>query len=135
MCFSVCAVLACVLSWSPASSQNRRQVKPKSVKLEQQLARLAELGFKLEDRISLDDILHSFDRKQYERMNIVKEREGHRFYVKDGGQAMLLFYLDSRKVADLNRLTNNALKPVLAQVENAINDEYAVLSALLMRLT
>jgi hypothetical protein len=41
------------------------------------------------------------------------QRDEHRFYFRDEGQGMLLFYLDSKKAADLNRLTNNALKPVL----------------------
>lgn len=42
------------------------------------------------------------------------EREGHRFYFKDNGQAMVLFYLDSKTAAELNRLSGNALQPVLA---------------------
>lgn len=43
------------------------------------------------------------------------ERDGFRFYFKDNGQAMVLFYLDPRTAAELNRLSNNALKPVLAK--------------------
>ena len=43
------------------------------------------------------------------------ERDGRRFYFKDNGQAMVLFYLDERSAAELNRLSNNALKPVLAE--------------------
>lgn len=42
------------------------------------------------------------------------ERDGHRFYCKDNGQAMVLFYLDPQTAAELNRLSNNALAPVLA---------------------
>lgn len=38
------------------------------------------------------------------------ERDGRRFYSKDNGQAMVLFYLDSQTAAELNRLSNNALK-------------------------
>lgn len=184
--------------------------------LEQQLAKLAELGLKLDDGINVDDILFSFDRKDYEErpfdlilfvlgieverapwgrlvcsrvwnfdtecitstgdyvrivnrfcqvagqpdclkdvsdfvdidagkawlkykvdgteqnwpvevnddwadtltLNYVMydiERGGHRFYFKDNGQAMVLFYLDSKAAAELNRLSNNALKPVLAE--------------------
>jgi hypothetical protein len=184
--------------------------------LEQQLAKLAELGLKLDDGITIDDILYSFDRKGYEEqpfdlilfvlgieverrpwgrsvcsrvwnfdtecitstgdyVRIVKrlcqvagdpdrltnvsdfvdidagkawlkykvggternwpvevnddwadaltlnyvmddiERDGNRFYFKDNGQAMVLFYLDSKRASELNRLSNNALKQVLAQ--------------------
>jgi len=43
------------------------------------------------------------------------ERDGHRFYAKDNGQAMVLFYLDSQHAEELNRLSRNALKPVLAE--------------------
>jgi hypothetical protein len=43
------------------------------------------------------------------------ERDGHRFFFKDNGQAMVLLYLDSETAAELNRLSNNALKPVLAE--------------------
>jgi hypothetical protein len=183
--------------------------------LEQQLAKLADLGLKLDPGITVDDILYSFDRKDYEErpfdlilfvlgieverapwgrpvcsgvwnfetecigstgdyVRIVKrlcqvagkpdclkdvsdfvdieggevwlkykvngterewpvevdddwadgltinyvmddiERDGLRFYFKDNGQAMVLFYLDSQTAAELNRLSNNALKPVLA---------------------
>jgi len=215
-CFSLCVVLASVLLLSPVAGQKRKQLKPKPVKLELQLAKLAELGFKLEDGITVDDLLYSFDRKDYENepydlilsvlgseverepwdrsfcsrvwnfdtecinetgdyVRVVKrlcqvaarpdclidvsdfvdleagkawlkykvngtarnwrvkveddwidsavlttvmkdiERDGHRFYFKDEGQAMVLFYLDSKKAADLNRLTNNALKLVLDQ--------------------
>ena len=203
-----------VLSEIIASSQKRKPVKPKPVKLEVQLAKLAELGFKLEDGITIDDILYSFDRKDYEKepydlilsvlgseverepwdrsicsrvwnfdmecivetgdyVRVVKrlcqvagrpdcltdvsdfvdlqgrkaslkykvngiernwqakveddwidlavlstvmkdiERDGHRFYGIDQGQGMVLFYLDAKTAADLNRLAKNALKPVL----------------------
>ncbi|MGE0761463.1 MAG: hypothetical protein AB7O38_30900 [Pirellulaceae bacterium] len=184
--------------------------------LEQQLAKLAELGLTLNDGVTIDDILYSFDRKDYEErpfdlilfvlgieverapwgrsvcsrvwnfdtecitstgdyvrimerlcqvagqadrlkdvsdfvdldagkawlsfkvdgtlrnwpievnddwadtltLNYVMadiERDGHRFYFKDNGQAMVLFYLDSNTATQLNRLSNNALKPVLAE--------------------
>jgi hypothetical protein len=184
--------------------------------LEQQLAKLAELGLRLDDGITIDHILYSFGRKDYEErpfdlilfvlgieverapwgrsvcsrvwnfdtecitstgdyVRIVKrlcqvagqpnclkdvsdfvdidagkawlkykvggternwpvevnddwadtltlnyvmddiERDGHRFYFKDNGQAMVLFYLDSKTAAELNLLPNNALKPLLAE--------------------
>jgi hypothetical protein len=184
--------------------------------LEQQLAKLAELGLKLDDGITVDDILYSFDREDYEKrpfalilfvlgieveraptgrsvcsrvwnfdtecivatgdyVRVVKrlcrvagqpdrlkdvrdfvdidagkawlkytvdgtmrnwpvevnddwadtltlsyvmddiERDGHRFYFKDNGQAMILFFLDSITAEELNRLSGNALKPVLAE--------------------
>ena len=184
--------------------------------LEQQLAKLAELGLTLDPGITVDDILHSFDRRDYEErpfdlilfvlgieverapwgravcsrvwnfdtecinstgdyVHIVKrlcqvagrpdflkdisdfvdidagkawlkykvngternwpvevnddwadtltlnyvmddiERDGRRFYFKDNGQAMVLFYLDAGSAAELNRLSSNALKPVLAE--------------------
>jgi hypothetical protein len=38
------------------------------------------------------------------------QRDGCRFYSKDNGQAMVLFYLDAHTAAELNRLSNNALK-------------------------
>ena len=214
LCFSLCLVLSFVISLSLVAGQKRKQVKPQPVKLEVQLDKLAALGFKLEDGITVDDILYSFDRKDYEKepydlilsvlgteverepwdrwicsrvwsfdtecivqtgdyVRVVKrlcqvagrpdcltdisdfvdlqagkawlkykvdgiernwrvkvqddwididilttvmkdiQRDGHRFYFRDEGQGMLLFYLDSKKAADLNRLTNNALKPVL----------------------
>jgi hypothetical protein len=232
--FSLCLVLVSVLSLSPPSKssvtrfseesfslsltiesrQYRQEVK--AIKLEEQLAKLAELGLKFDDGISIEDVLYSFDRKDYEErpydlilfvlgieverapwgrsvcsrvwnfdtecidstgdyVRIVKrlcrvagrpdcvtdvndfvdieagrawlrykvngternwsvkvkddwadtltvkhvmkdiERDGYRFYFKDNGQAMVLFYLDSKMAADLNRLSNNALKPVLAE--------------------
>lgn len=184
--------------------------------LEQQLATLAELGLKLDDGVTIDDILESFDREDYEDQpfdlilfvlgieverrpwgrpvcsrvwnfdaecigstgdyaRIVKrlcqvadqpdcvkdisdfvdvdagkawlkynvdgsqrnwtfeinddwvdaltinyvmddiERDGRRSYFKDNGQAMVLFYLDAGTAAELNRLSNNALKPVLSK--------------------
>lgn len=184
--------------------------------LEQQLAKLAELGLKLEPGITVDDILYSFDREDYEEqpfdlvlfvlgteverepwgrpvcsrvwnfdteciestgdyveiaerlcqvagqpgcfkdisdfvdiesgkrwlkytvdgternwpvevsddwadMSTVSyvmddlERDGRRFYFKDNGQAMILFYLDAQMAAEWNRLSNNALKPVLLE--------------------
>lgn len=212
LCFTLCLVLASVLSLSSQSNQKPKKMKP--VKLEVQLAKLAELGFKLDDGITIDDILYSFDRKVYEEkpydlilsvlgsdverepwdraicsrvwsfdmecivetgdyVRIVKrlcqltgrpdclkdasdfvdieagkawlkytvdgtqrnwqvkveddwvdihilfsimkdiERDGHRFYFEGDGQGMLLFYFDFKKAADLHRLTNISLKPVL----------------------
>ena len=46
------------------------------------------------------------------------ERDGRRFYFKDNGQALVLFYLDSRAATELNRLSNNALKPVLGTAQS-----------------
>lgn len=187
-----------------------------AVTLEEQLAHLAELGLKLDDGITIDDLLYSFDREEYEKqpfdlilfvlgieverapwgrpvclrvwnfdtecitstgdyvciikrlcqvagqpdrlteisdfvdidagkawlkykvdgiernwpievnddwadtltLNYVMddiERDGLRYYFKDNGQAMVLFYLDADKAAKLNRLSNNGLKPVLAE--------------------
>lgn len=214
LCFTMCVVIASVLVLSSAAGQKRKQVTPKTVQLEVQLAKLDALGFKLNDGITIDDILYSFDRKEYEKepydlilsvlgsdverepwdrpicsrvwsfdtecinetgdyVRIVKrlcqltgradcltdvsdfvdleagkawlkykvdgkprhwrvkveddwvdiavlttimkdiERDGHRFYFQGEGQGMLLFYLDAKQLADLRRLTNISLKPVL----------------------
>ena len=43
------------------------------------------------------------------------ERDGRRFYFKDNGQAMILYYLDPRAAAELNRLSKNALKPAIPE--------------------
>ena len=43
------------------------------------------------------------------------QRDGRRFYFKDNGQAMVLFYLDPGTAEELNRLSNNALKPALPE--------------------
>lgn len=40
------------------------------------------------------------------------ERNGFRFYSKDNGQAMILYYLDATTAAEINRLSNNSLRPV-----------------------
>ena len=40
------------------------------------------------------------------------ERDGFRFYFKDNGQAMILFYLDDSTARKLNELSNNALEIV-----------------------
>ena len=186
------------------------------MKLEQQLAKLAEFGFNLDDGITIDDVLYSFGRDDFEQrpfdlilfvlgveverepwgrsfcsrvwnfdtecinatgdyVHIVKrlcevagrpdclkdvsdfvdldagkawlkynvngtqrnwpvevnddwadmmtvnyvmddiQRDGGRFYFKDNGQAMILYYLDARAAAELNRLSNNALKPVIPE--------------------
>jgi hypothetical protein len=41
------------------------------------------------------------------------EQDGRRFYFKDNGQAMILFYLDSDAAARLNALAGDALPSVL----------------------
>lgn len=43
------------------------------------------------------------------------EDEEHRFYAKDNGQAMVLFYLDATTAAELNRLSGNALSPAVPE--------------------
>ena len=186
------------------------------MKLEQQLKKLAELGLKLDDGVTIDDVLYSFNREDYEKqpfdlilfvlgieverapwgrsvcsrvwnfdlecigesgdytriinrlcqvagqpdqlknvsdfvdldagtawlqyevdgqtkkwpveinddwadsltLNYVMDdiqRNGNRFYFKDNGQAMVLFYLDSATAAELNQLSHNALLPVIAE--------------------
>ncbi|OJJ20615.1 hypothetical protein BKI52_16615 [marine bacterium AO1-C] len=46
--------------------------------------------------------------------NIIEdiERDGKRFYFKDNGQAMIIFYLDEKTAQELNKLSNNALEPL-----------------------
>lgn len=41
------------------------------------------------------------------------ERDGFRFYSKDNGQAMVLYYLDTATAAEINKLSNNSLQPVI----------------------
>jgi hypothetical protein len=41
------------------------------------------------------------------------QRDGYRFYFKDNGQAMVLFFLDSATAQELNRLSCNQLEQVL----------------------
>ncbi len=48
----------------------------------------------------------------FEVMGDLEDDHG-RFYFKDNGQAMLLFFLDAKTAAALNVLTHNALKPIL----------------------
>lgn len=43
------------------------------------------------------------------------QSDGKRFFFKDNGQAMVLFYLDETTAAKLNELSGNALTPVLAE--------------------
>lgn len=43
------------------------------------------------------------------------ERDGRRFYFKDNGQAMILFCLDPATAAELNKLSSDALEPVLPE--------------------
>lgn len=43
------------------------------------------------------------------------EAGGRRFYGKDSGQAMVLLYLDEATAAQINRLSGNALAPVLSR--------------------
>jgi hypothetical protein len=40
------------------------------------------------------------------------EQDGRRFYAKDNGQAMVLFYLDADGAAEVNRLSGGALRPM-----------------------
>ena len=40
------------------------------------------------------------------------ERDGRRFYFKDNGQAMVLYYLDAESAGEINRLSNNSLQLV-----------------------
>jgi hypothetical protein len=40
------------------------------------------------------------------------ERDGSRFYAKDNGQAMIIFYLNSSAADRLNKLSGDALKPL-----------------------
>ncbi|MEZ6126303.1 MAG: hypothetical protein R3C49_24515 [Planctomycetaceae bacterium] len=41
------------------------------------------------------------------------ERDGFRFYSKNNGQAMILYYLDAGTAAEINELSNNSLQPVI----------------------
>ena len=41
------------------------------------------------------------------------QRDGRRFYCIDNGQSMVLYYLDAATVAELNRLSSGAFKPVI----------------------
>jgi hypothetical protein len=43
------------------------------------------------------------------------ECDGRRFYFKDNGQSMVLYYLDSSAAGALNRLSNGALRTVLPE--------------------
>jgi hypothetical protein len=43
------------------------------------------------------------------------ERDCKRFYFKDNGQAMVLFYLDPSAANKLNQLANQVLRPVLSE--------------------
>ena len=38
------------------------------------------------------------------------ERNGHHFYFKENGQAMIMYYLSDDSAAKLNRLSGNALR-------------------------
>lgn len=40
--------------------------------------------------------------------------DAHRFFFKDNGQAMVLFYLNPAQAAELNKLSKGALQPVLS---------------------
>lgn len=40
------------------------------------------------------------------------EHDNRRFFSKNNGQALILFYLDAATAAELNRLSQNALEPV-----------------------
>jgi hypothetical protein len=41
------------------------------------------------------------------------QADGFRFYGKDNGQSVVLFYLDSEAAATLNRWSGEALKPMV----------------------
>ena len=43
------------------------------------------------------------------------ERDGKRFYAKDNGQAMILYYLAEAHAAEINRLSNGALRAVTGE--------------------
>jgi hypothetical protein len=43
------------------------------------------------------------------------EESGRRFYAKDNGQAMVLFYLGEAEAAQINRLSKNALRPAVVR--------------------
>jgi hypothetical protein len=43
------------------------------------------------------------------------ERDDKRFYFKNNGQSMILFYLNSAAATELNKLSNDALKPLSMQ--------------------
>ncbi len=43
------------------------------------------------------------------------QRDGFRFYTKDNGQAMILFYLDTTTAAELNKLSGDKLVPVFPE--------------------
>ncbi len=43
------------------------------------------------------------------------QSDGYRFYSKDNGQAVILFYLDARTAARLNELSGGALSPALTK--------------------
>ena len=40
------------------------------------------------------------------------EREGYRFYAKNAGQTMTLYYLDAAIAAEINAISNNILQPI-----------------------
>lgn len=52
------------------------------------------------DRMTLEEVLYDI------------ERDGKRFYFKDNGQAMVLFYLSADTAKELNALSDNALQLV-----------------------
>ena len=47
-------------------------------------------------------------------MDDIQEGESY-FYSKENGQAMVLFYLDPARAAEINALSGNALKPFLSE--------------------
>jgi len=107
------------------------------VRIVKQLARLADASDRLmnvRDAVDLEDgtgkVEYAIDGKQrswdieirddWADMMVVSymmadlEAGGRRFYSKDNGQAMVLFYLDEAVAARINQLSKGALKPVLA---------------------
>jgi hypothetical protein len=49
-------------------------------------------------------------------MRDIQQLDGRRFYSKDNGQAMVLYYLDPDAAATLNRLAHGTLQPALDDV-------------------
>jgi|RhiMethySRZTD1v2_1073278.scaffolds.fasta_scaffold75631_6 hypothetical protein len=49
------------------------------------------------------------------RAGVAGPRAGRRCEAQPGGQAMIWYCLDARAAAELHRLSNNALKPVIPE--------------------
>ncbi|REJ74428.1 MAG: hypothetical protein DWQ34_28750 [Planctomycetota bacterium] len=50
------------------------------------------------------------------------ERDGYRFFCKDNGQAMVLFYLDAVAASELNELSRNSLRPALPKWHESLRN-------------